>query len=183
MLYDSLFWTPHKTHKHKTGSTQFALNTTQDTQTHNRQHTVCSEHHTRHTNTQQAEHSCHWVKRLVQQEIKLQKVADRCDCKSSLITIFQGNNQIKVKVKCTLVQALRLCTRRTAYRWRRGIALLFHDHGTRKWRGVSVTPWPLFTPGKDPVSIVQGWVGSRAGLDRCGKSRTHRDSIPGPSSP
>jgi len=28
-----------------------------------------------------------------------------------------------------------------------------------------------------------GWVGPRAGLDRCGKSRPHRDSIPGPSSP
>jgi hypothetical protein len=26
-------------------------------------------------------------------------------------------------------------------------------------------------------------VGSRAGLDRCGKTRPHRDSIPGPSSP
>ena len=38
----------------------------------------------------------------------------------------------KVKVKCTLVQALRLCTGRTAHRWSRGIALLFHDHGTRR---------------------------------------------------
>ena len=28
-----------------------------------------------------------------------------------------------------------------------------------------------------------GWVGLRAGLDGCGKSRPHRDSIPGPSSP
>jgi len=28
-----------------------------------------------------------------------------------------------------------------------------------------------------------GWVGLRAGLDWCGKSRLHRDSIPGPSSP
>jgi hypothetical protein len=39
-------------------------------------------------------------------------------------------------------------------------------------------------PGKDPVTIVQevGWA-SRAGLDGCGKSRPHRDSIPGPSSP
>ena len=27
------------------------------------------------------------------------------------------------------------------------------------------------------------WVGSRAGLDRSGKSRLHRDSIPGPSIP
>ena len=34
--------------------------------------------------------------------------------------------------KCTLVQALRLCTGRTAHRGSRGIALLFHDHGTRK---------------------------------------------------
>ena len=38
----------------------------------------------------------------------------------------------KEKVKYTLVQALRLCTGRTAYRASRGIALLFHDHGTRK---------------------------------------------------
>jgi hypothetical protein len=33
----------------------------------------------------------------------------------------------KVKVKCTLVQALMLCTGRTAHRGSRGIALLFHD--------------------------------------------------------
>ena len=38
----------------------------------------------------------------------------------------------KVKVKCTLVQALRLCTGRTAHRGSRGIALLIHDHGTRR---------------------------------------------------
>ena len=36
-----------------------------------------------------------------------------------------------VKVKCTLVQALRLCTGRTAHRGSRRIALLFHDYGTR----------------------------------------------------
>ena len=59
------------------------------------------------------------------------------------------------KVKCTLVQALRLCTGRTAYRESRGIALPFHDHGTRRGWGVSVTPRPFFTPGKDPVPIVQ----------------------------
>jgi hypothetical protein len=28
---------------------------------------------------------------------------------------------------------------------------------------------------------TRGWVGPRAGLDRCGKSRPHRNSIPGPS--
>ena len=61
----------------------------------------------------------------------------------------------KVKIKCTLVQALRLCIDRTTHRGSRGIALLFLDHGTRRGWGVSVTPWPLFTPGKDPVPIVQ----------------------------
>ena len=67
---------------------------------------------------------------------------------------------VKVKVKCTLLQALRLCTGRTTRRGNRGVALLFLDHGTRRGRGVSVTPWPLFTPGKDPVPIVQeaGWA-------------------------
>jgi hypothetical protein len=65
-----------------------------------------------------------------------------------------------VKVKCTLVQAMRLCTGRTAHRRSRGIALLFHDHGTRRRWGVSVTPRPLFTSGKDPASIVKkaGWA-------------------------
>jgi len=61
----------------------------------------------------------------------------------------------KSKVKFTLVQALRLCTGRTAHRGSTDIALLFHDHGTRRGSGVSVTPRPLYTPGKDPVPIVQ----------------------------
>ena len=67
---------------------------------------------------------------------------------------------MKVKVKRTLVQALRLCTGRMAHRGSRGIALPFHDHGTRRGWGVSVTPQPLFTPGKHPVPIVQeaGWT-------------------------
>ena len=61
---------------------------------------------------------------------------------------------------CTLVQALRLCRDRTTHRGSSGIALPFHDHGTRRRYGVRVTPRPLFTPGKDPVLIVQeaGWA-------------------------
>ena len=64
------------------------------------------------------------------------------------------------KVKVTLVQALRLCTGLTAHRGSRGLALPFQDYGTRRGCGVSVTPRPLFTPGKDPVPIVQeaGWA-------------------------
>jgi hypothetical protein len=38
----------------------------------------------------------------------------------------------KGKIKVTLVQALRLCTGRAAHRESRGIALIFHDHGTRR---------------------------------------------------
>ena len=42
----------------------------------------------------------------------------------------------------------------------RGIALLFNDHGTRRGWVVCSTPRPYFTPGKDPVPIVQeaGWA-------------------------
>ena len=69
-------------------------------------------------------------------------------------------SSLKVNVKYTFVQALRLCTGCTAHRESRGIALLFHDHGTRRGWGASVTPRTLFTPGKDPVPIVQeaGWA-------------------------
>jgi len=37
----------------------------------------------------------------------------------------------------------------------RGTALLFHDCGTRRGWVVSSTPRPHFTPGKDPVPILQ----------------------------
>ena len=47
-------------------------------------------------------------------------------------TQIDKNRIEKVKLKCTLVQALSLCTGRTAHRESRGIALLFLDHGTRK---------------------------------------------------
>ena len=86
------------------------------------------------------------------------------------------------RVKVTPVQALRLYTGHTACS--RVIALPFHDHGTGRRLGVSVTPRPLFTPGERPgTRCTGGWVGPSAGLDRCGKSRSHRVSIPGPSSP
>jgi hypothetical protein len=40
------------------------------------------------------------------------------------------------------------------------------------------------SPGNRPgTHCVGGWVGPRAGLDGCGKSRPYRHSIPGPSSP
>ena len=64
-----------------------------------------------------------------------------------------------------------------AQRVGRGIALLFHDRGTRKGWVVSSTPRPHFTPGEDPVPIVQeaGWAPGPVWTGR--KSRSHRDSI------
>jgi hypothetical protein len=71
-------------------------------------------------------------------------------------TLKRSMRQLKSKkIKIHPVHALRLCTGCTAHRGSRSIALPFHDHGTRKGRGVSVTPRPLFSPGKDPVPIVQ----------------------------
>jgi hypothetical protein len=53
-----------------------------------------------------------------------------------------------VKVKCILVQALRLCTGRTAHRGSRGIALPFHDHGTRRGEGSASRLGRYLPPGK-----------------------------------
>jgi len=60
----------------------------------------------------------------------------------------------------------------------RGIALLFHDRGTRRGWVVSSTPRSHFTPGKDPAPILQeaGWAPGSVWTG--GKSRPHRDSIP-----
>jgi hypothetical protein len=71
-------------------------------------------------------------------------------------------------VKCTLVQALRLCTGRTAKSGSSGIALPFHDQGTRRGLGVSVTPRPLFTPGKTRYPLYRRLGGSQG---RSGKVR------------
>jgi hypothetical protein len=38
-------------------------------------------------------------------------------------------------------------------------------------------------PEKTRTHCIGGWMGPRAGLNRCGKSRLQRDSIPGMSSP
>jgi hypothetical protein len=65
-----------------------------------------------------------------------------------------------------------------AQRVGRGIALLFHDRGTRRGWGVSSTPRLHFTPGKDPVPILQqaGWAPGPVWTGV--KSRPYRNSIP-----
>jgi hypothetical protein len=48
---------------------------------------------------------------------------------------------------------------------------------------ISTTPRLLYPRERPGTHYTRGWVGPRAGLDVCEKSRPHRDSIPGPSSP
>jgi hypothetical protein len=52
------------------------------------------------------------------------------------------------KVKCTLVQALWLCTGRKAHRGSRRIVLLILEHGTRKGWGSGSRPGRSLPPGK-----------------------------------
>ena len=101
-----------------------------------------------------------------------QEHARNFNCHTSYTLVF-------LLQKFNLVQALRLCTGRTAHRGSSSIGLPFLDHGTRRGWGISFTPRPIFTPGKDPVPIVQEAGRSRGGMDRRGKSRRHRYSIPG----
>jgi len=60
----------------------------------------------------------------------------------------------------------------------RGIALLFHDRGTRRGWVVSSMPRPHFTPGKEPVPILQEAEWAPGPVWTSGKSSPHRDSIP-----
>jgi len=88
-----------------------------------------------------------------------------------------------VKKKVYPVQALRLCTGRTAHR---GVEVSLYSFLTTALEGMRgqhhdlVTFYPRKRPGTHSTG---GWLGPRAGLDRCGKSRFHQDSIPGPFNP
>ena len=84
----------------------------------------------------------------------------------------QNSTYITIKVKWSRYRP------GVAQRVGRGIALLFHDRGTRRGWVVNSTPRPHFTPGKDPVPIVQeaGWAPGPVWTG--GKSRPHRDSVP-----
>ena len=57
-------------------------------------------------------------------------ITEHCNTVNKNIVCILVDSHLSKKVKVTLVQALRLCTGRTAYRGSRGIALLFHDHST-----------------------------------------------------
>ena len=75
---------------------------------------------------------------------------------------------VKVKVKVTLVQALMICTGRKAYRGSRGIALPFHDHGSRWGWMVSVKSRPFLPLGKTRYPFYKRLCGPQ---DRSGQVR------------
>ena len=72
----------------------------------------------------------------------------------------------KRKVKFTLKKATKV------QRESRCIALLFFNLDGRGRRVVNATPRPVFPWEKPRTHCIGGWVGPRAGLDGCGKSRS-----------
>jgi hypothetical protein len=94
------------------------------------------------------------------------------------------DSQGKVKVKCTLLQALRLCTDRTAHRGSRGIALPFRDHGTRKGGGVQRhATAALYPPGKTRYPLYRRLGGPQGRSGQVRKISPPPGFDPGPSSP
>ena len=99
----------------------------------------------------------------------LTRISTRHETKEGKDGDLRKENSVDVKmlskVKCTHVQALRLCTGCTAHRESSGIALTFIDHGNRRGWEVSLTPRPLFTPGKTRYPLYRrlDWPQGRSG--------------------
>jgi hypothetical protein len=74
----------------------------------------------------------------------------------------------RIKVNFTLKQSPK------SQRGSRGIALLNRDLGARSWWVVSTTLRPIYPWEKPGTHCTGGWVGPRASLDMCEKSRPHR---------
>jgi len=82
-----------------------------------------------------------------------------------------GSPKYKVKigkVKCNIVQALRLCRGRTTHKGSRGIDLLFLDHGTRRGEWSASRPGHFLPPGKTRYPLYKR-LGRTKG--RCGQVR------------
>jgi len=72
------------------------------------------------------------------------------------------------QAKCTVVEALRLCTGRTAHRGSRGIVLLILDHATRRSECSASRPGRSLPPGKTRYSLYRRLGGPQ---DRSGQVR------------
>jgi hypothetical protein len=90
------------------------------------------------------------------------------------------------KTLCYLLEKKVKCSRYrpdVAQRVGRGIALLFHDRGTRREvSGQPHAPAELYPRERPGTHFTRGWMGPRAGLDGRKISST-LEFDPGPSSP
>ena len=87
------------------------------------------------------------------------------------------NSLCIVKVKVTLQEKIK------AQSGSKGTALLYHLPRHQILVGGQRQAPATLTFGKRPaIHRTEGCVIYRAGLERCGKYRPYRDSIPGPSS-
>jgi len=91
----------------------------------------------------------------------------------NIFTIF-----IKVTVKFTLAQAVN------AQKRSKSIAVLFLlPRLVIEVGGQRHVPAALPWGKRRGIHCIRDWVGAKAGLDGCGKSRLYRDSIPRSSTP
>ena len=81
---------------------------------------------------------------------------------------------LKYKVKCTRIQVLRLCTGRTAHMGSRGVALPFHDLGTRRGEVSESLPGHSLPPGKTRYPLYRRLGGPQ------GRSEQLRKISPSP---
>ena len=77
------------------------------------------------TEVMKSKHDNLTVHRLV--EVQFHEFLVSAVCYGEWTADVPSHGKVNVKVKFTRIQALRLCTSRTAHRGSRGIALLFHD--------------------------------------------------------
>jgi len=123
---------------------------------------------------------CSWLRQYTTSQKAAGSIPD------GVIGIFHWHNPSGHTMALGLTQPLTEMSKVKWSRYRpdvtqrvgRGIALLFHDRGTRRGWVVSSMPRPHFTPGKDPLPILQeaGWAPGLVWMGRI--SRPHRDSIP-----
>jgi hypothetical protein len=86
--------------------------------------------------------------------------------------------KVKVKVKFTLATIHKGPEMEKMYSFTLSLTSA-RDRG-----GLSTPPPAALPSGERPgTHCTGGWVGLKVGLEGCGRSRLHRNSIPGPSSP
>ena len=85
---------------------------------------------------------------------------------------------IKCKGKLHLLQELRLCTGLTAIGGVQVQLYTFLTPALEGAEGSESRPGRSLSRERPDTHCTGDWVGPRAGLDKCGKSRPHRDSIP-----